>query len=360
MVSSTAASGIGHAADEADGRADQDGRQHRRHDEAFAAKADGGFVAGNARERADETEPGGDDGWRQHGSCTRAGRHRDVAKERDAPPAQCAHLQRVDAVGDGIGHGRPVAEHRPEIVETLSVFGRGGALALRGNDHCHQQPSDRGAHGGGEEGGAPAGSGGDEIATCKRERTGNADARGVAGRGARHHLGVHPIGQELEAGHVRACPAHAGQRAHRQCRPEALGKQPEHQVTEHGRRDAEEVDALGIDAVRQGDEHRHRDHVGAVEAGRDPTRLAVGELPERHHAGQQRRPEECADLHQHLCGADDRDQPARRSRERGRADGHGGELQESGSPKSISYFHHARNTIDGRTAPMLGRLHEDR
>ena len=314
--------GIGRAAEKADGPTDQDGRQHGCHDEAFASKADGGFVAGNACERADEPKPGGDDGWREHGRCTRAGRYCHVSKERDAPAAQRAHLQRVDAVGDRIRHRRPVPEHRPEIVEALSVFGWGGALGLRGNDQRHREPRDRGAHGGGKEGGAPAGSGGDKVASSKRKGARNANARGMAGRGARHHLRVDPIGQELEARHVRARPAHAGQRPHRKCRPEAVGKQRKHQVTEHGRRHAEEIDAFGIHAVRQSDEHGHRNHVGAVKAGRDPARLAVGELPERHHAGQQRRPEEGADLHQHLCGADDRNQPARRSRECGRADGH--------------------------------------
>ena len=42
----------------------------------------------------------------------------DVTEERHAPTAQGAHLQRMDAVGDGVRHGRAVAEYRTEIVQT--------------------------------------------------------------------------------------------------------------------------------------------------------------------------------------------------------------------------------------------------
>ena len=63
-------------------------------------------------------------------AAARAGGHRHVAEERHTPAAQCAHLQRMDAVGDGVGHGRAVAEHRPEIVEALPILGRSGAFAL--------------------------------------------------------------------------------------------------------------------------------------------------------------------------------------------------------------------------------------
>jgi hypothetical protein len=77
-------------------------------------------------------------------------------------------------------------------------------------------------------------------------------------------------------------------------------------------RDAGEIDALGVDPIRQRHQHRHGQDIGAVEGGRDPARLAVAQAPERGETRQQRRPEEGADLHQHLRGADQRDQLLRR------------------------------------------------
>ena len=117
--------------------------------------------------------------------------------------------------------------------------------------------------------------------------------------GARHHLGIDLVGQQLQAGHVGAGPAHAGQRARRHGRPEAVGEEAEQQMAEHGAADAEEIDALGVDAVGEGDEHRHRDHVGGVEDRGDPAGLAVGELQSASSpAAAPAR--EGADLHEHL------------------------------------------------------------
>jgi hypothetical protein len=82
-------------------------------------------------------------------------------------------------------------------------------------------------------------------------------------------------------------------------------------VPEDHHADAREVDALGIDPVGQCDQHRDRQHVGAIEGGRDPAGFAVGEAPARDHFGQQRGPEECADLHQNLRRADQRDKADR-------------------------------------------------
>jgi hypothetical protein len=79
-------------------------------------------------------------------------------------------------------------------------------------------------------------------------------------------------------------------------------------VSQDGERDAGEIDVLGVDAVGQGHQHRHRQNIGAVEGGRDPAGLAVAQAPQRREARQQRGPEEGADLHQHLRGADQRDQ----------------------------------------------------
>ena len=151
-----------------------------------------------------------------------------------------------------------------------------------------------------------------KVAAQEGERARDADAGGMAGHGARHHPGIDLVGQQLEAGHVGAGPAEAGQRAQGHGRPEAVGEQAEQEMAQHRAADAEQIDALGVDAVGQGDEHRHRDHVGGVEDRGDPAGLAVAERPAAHHLGQQRRPEIGADLHHDLRGADDGDQPRRR------------------------------------------------
>ena len=162
--------------------------------------------------------------------------------------------------------------------------------------------------GGNQESHSPPCGSRNEIAACKRDRARNADARRMPGRGTRHHPGVDAIGKQLETGHVGAGPAHARKRACGKSRPEAVGKQRKHRVADHGCGHAKEIDALGIDAVRQSDEHRHRQHIGAVEACGDPAGFTVGKLPKRHQARQQSRPEEGADLHEHLRAAHDRDE----------------------------------------------------
>ena len=44
-----------------------------------------------------------------------AGAGGDIGKERDTPAAQGRHLQRVQAVGDGVGHGGTIAQDRPKV-----------------------------------------------------------------------------------------------------------------------------------------------------------------------------------------------------------------------------------------------------
>jgi len=126
--------------------------------------------------------------------------------------------------------------------------------------------------------------------------------------GARHELGIDLVGQQLEAGHVGARPADARQRARGHGRPEAVGEQAEHQVARDRAGDAEQIDPLAVDPVGERDQQRHRHHVGAEEDRRDPARLAVRQAPALHHLRQQRGPEACADLHEDLRRADDRDQ----------------------------------------------------
>src|SRR5262249_7673141 len=93
-------------------------------------------------------------------------------------------------------------------------------------------------------------------------------------------------------------------------------------MTHDSRRHPKEIDAFGVDAVCQGDQHGNRKHIGAIEARRDPAGLTVRKLPEWHDAGHERWPEERADLHEHLRGADDRNQSTSRLRKGVSADGH--------------------------------------
>jgi hypothetical protein len=84
-------------------------------------------------------------------------------------------------------------------------------------------------------------------ANKERHRPGDADAGGVAGDGARHERGFHAVGQELEAGHVRAGPAHAGQDACRGGAPGPVGEPCEADVARHGEADTGQIDRAGVD-----------------------------------------------------------------------------------------------------------------
>jgi len=171
-----------------------------------------------------------------------------------------------------------------------------------------REPGDGGGAGCDQESGTPAEVIGNEVAHQEGKRPGDADAGGVAGDGARHHAGIDLVGQQLQPGHVGAGPTQAGEGSGGHRRPEAVGKQPEQEMADRRAADAEQIDALGVDAVGQGDEHRHRNHVGGVEDSRDPAGLAVAERPARDHLRQQRQPEISADLDEDLRGTNNRDQ----------------------------------------------------
>ena len=81
-------------------------------------------------------------------------------------------------------------------------------------------------------------------------------------------------------------------------------------MARHGERDADEIDALRVDAVGERHQDRHRKDVGAVERASNDARLAVAELPGLYELRQQRRPGVGADLHQHLRGTDQDDETA--------------------------------------------------
>ena len=77
-------------------------------------KEDRGLVAKDARHGAGEPEHGQRRGRRKRD------RGRPVAvatkaKKGDTPSAQRAHLERVNAVDNCVGHSRAIAQHRPEI-----------------------------------------------------------------------------------------------------------------------------------------------------------------------------------------------------------------------------------------------------
>ena len=148
---------------------------------------------------------------RKRGRC-RAGRGRDESQEGDAPSAQRAHLERVDAVDDRVGHGRAVAQHRAEI-EQRAVRRRARPLATRrrGTASATSSQASARACGRGEEG---------RAASRRRRARRSAQAKDSAPEMpmlaacpavARDIiLRVDLVGEQLEAGHVGAGPADAG------------------------------------------------------------------------------------------------------------------------------------------------------
>ena len=247
---------------------------------------------------------------RQSGAGSPGG-HGDKTKERDAPSAQRAHFERVDAIGDGIGHGRAVAQHRAKI-KNRGVLFRRRRPRMRGDRKRHQDPRATRAHRRRDECQAPAADGGEEIGAGKRQRAGNPDAGGVARGRARQQRAVDLVGEQLQPGHVGAGPTDAGERAGRECGPEAVGEGRKQRMPGDREGDTAEVDPLGVDAVGQRHEHRHRDDVRGIEDRGDPSGFAVGQRPARHHLRQQRGPEERADLDEDLRRANEGDRSNRR------------------------------------------------
>ena len=114
----------------------------------------------------------------------------------------------------------------------LPVLGWLPRLVCAGHDERDEHPGNCRAYGCRDESRLPAGSGSDEVTCCKRKSARNADARRVSRRGARHHFGVNAIGQKLQARHIGARPAHAGEGTQQQRRPEAFRKQTKQQMAQ--------------------------------------------------------------------------------------------------------------------------------
>jgi hypothetical protein len=79
-------------------------------------------------------------------------------------------------------------------------------------------------------------------------------------------------------------------------------------VPDNRHADAAEVYGLCIDTVGERHQYWHRNDVGAIKRGRDPTGLAVRQIPSGRQIRQQRRPEKSAELHEHLRAANQHDQ----------------------------------------------------
>ena len=299
-----------------------DTRGHGQAHEPLAAKPDRHLVACHARPRADEPHGCGNDRGRDpRASLTGSARH--VGEEGDRPAAQRVHLPGVRAVRDGIGHGRAVPQHGAKVEQRCAGW-RVAASSLGGRAQEDDQPGDHRGGGRSGEGAAPAEPAAQEAGEQERQRSGDADARRVAGDGARHERGVHAIGQELETGHVGPGPAHAGENARHPGAPRPVGERREPDVARHREADARQVDGTRVDPVGEGHEERDGHGVRGVEEPRDPARLPVGDVPVGDERWQERGPGVRADLGADLGDAHEGHEPGRRhpARVPGRAGQH--------------------------------------
>ena len=110
--------------------------------------------------------------------------------------------------------------------------------------------------------------------------------------------------QQLQAGHVGAGPANAGQRPTRQRRAEAIGKETEQEMPDDGQPHAERLNSFQIDPVGQCHKKRNCQHVGAVERYGDPTGRAITQRPLGCKLWQLSWPEEGTNLTKHLRNSD--------------------------------------------------------
>jgi hypothetical protein len=235
-----------------------------------------------------------------------------VLAATNTPAPQGVEFEGVNAVADRIGHRRPVAKHGAEIEHRDPAWRDGVVFRASRHDQNDKQPGNRRAAGRRNERTAPAQKARKQVRAGKRQRARDAHARRVARGRPRHELGIDLIGQEFQAGHIGAGPADPGQRTRAERRPESFGEQSEQQVADDGQADTEQIDLAWIEAVGGRDEDRHRDHVSAEKNRGDPAGLAPAQAPQLDHARQQRRPERCADLDEHLRKADNGDEALRR------------------------------------------------
>jgi hypothetical protein len=116
-----------------------------------------------------------------------------------------------------------------------------------------------------------------------QERKPDADreAAGIERDAARALLRRQPVGQRLQARHVGAGKADAGERPERGRRPEALCEQPEGRGRKAAQHGATDQHAARVDAVGQRREHRNGEHVAErIGAGHQPG-LRGSEPPQR-------------------------------------------------------------------------------
>ena len=184
-------------------------------DQPAAAEADRRLVADDAGGRADQGKRRHDERWATGRRLGSAGARR--RRRRGTPrPSRAARSSRA------CGRSRPARRPWPSgcaapdgnrTARAAGPAGRARRLAS-GHDERDGEPGDGGARAGGDqEGGLPADMPAIRSPQQEGERAGDADAGGMAGDGARHHPGVDLVGQQLQAGHVGAGPAQAGEGA---------------------------------------------------------------------------------------------------------------------------------------------------
>ncbi len=178
----------------------------------------------------------------------------------------------------------------------------------------HDQPGDQRREGGSRECPPPTPPSIQGGREGEGDRPRDTNARGMAGDRARHQDGIHPVGQELQPGHVRARPSHARQGASHHCAPEPIRQDGEAEMARHREGDAGQIDGARVDAIRQGDEDGHGQRVGRVEDSRDPARLTIAEVPRADEAREEGRPCVGADLGAYLGRAYAGDETGRRQR----------------------------------------------
>src|SRR5262249_34867435 len=86
--------------------------------------------------------------------------------------------------------------------------------------------------------------------------------------------------------------------------PGPIGEHRESGVTGYSERDASQVHEARIDSIGERDEERHGHGVRGIEQPRDPTCLAIRDLPVSDESGEERRPWVGPDLSADLRDAD--------------------------------------------------------
>jgi hypothetical protein len=202
------------------------------------------LVARHAGPRADEAH-----GRRHHrGREPRAAARRwrwPRRRGRRRPTAQRVHLPRVRAVGDGIGHGERFrsAGRKSNSVPAAGASARRFCAGAQRKTRSHAMTAAPAA----PRTPAPP----DPAVRAPRRRGTTARRRCRCRRrardGARHERGLHAIGEQLEARHVGARPADAGDDAGHPRAPGPIGERREPEVARHREADARQVDRARVD-----------------------------------------------------------------------------------------------------------------